>query len=217
MEETTDNNTKSTQSFLNSLIYVEDTALTTEMCVNLINYYNLYYNSDNTSDNEPLNLSYSKLSYFFLKPSEIGKEIIDEFYNSIIEHTNKYFNSNKLLSNHYDMYKNIIIPEYKFQIIKYEQNIGIFEYHDDFTINKDDNFCILTFIWYLNDVDNGGETEFFDEIKIKPKQGRLLIFPSVWPYLHKGNIPLSSDKYILTGWVYAKNLFKTLNQIAVIK
>jgi hypothetical protein len=62
---------------------------------------------------------------------------------------------------------------------------------------------LLTFIWYLNTVENGGETEFFNgRIKIKPEKGKLLLFPSTWTYNHKGNIPISSDKYIVTGWVW---------------
>ena len=38
--------------------------------------------------------------------------------------------------------------------------------------------------------------------KIKPKKGRLLIFPSTWTYIHGGNTPISNDKYIVTGWFY---------------
>jgi hypothetical protein len=53
----------------------------------------------------------------------------------------------------------------------------------------------------LNDVQDGGETIFMN-CKIKPKKGRLLIFPSTWTYIHGGNIPISNDKYILTGWYY---------------
>jgi hypothetical protein len=54
---------------------------------------------------------------------------------------------------------------------------------------------------YLNDVEEGGETEFLYQAKrIKPKKGRLLIFPPNYPWAHRGNPPLSGSKYILTGW-----------------
>ena len=55
---------------------------------------------------------------------------------------------------------------------------------------------------YLNDVDDGGETEFlYQKKRIRPKQGRVLIFPAGFTHTHRGNPPLSGDKYILTSWL----------------
>lgn len=60
---------------------------------------------------------------------------------------------------------------------------------------------ILTWSIYLNDVEEGGETEFLHQSKrIKAKKGKILIFPACFTHTHRGNPPLSSDKYILTGW-----------------
>lgn len=60
----------------------------------------------------------------------------------------------------------------------------------------------LLFMFYLNDVDEGGETEFFyQDKKIQPKTGRMVIAPSGFTHTHRGNIPISNDKYILTSWV----------------
>lgn len=60
----------------------------------------------------------------------------------------------------------------------------------------------LLFMFYLNDVSNGGETEFYyQDKKIRPKQGRMVIAPSGFTHTHRGNIPQSNDKYILTSWV----------------
>ena len=33
------------------------------------------------------------------------------------------------------------------------------------------------------------------------KTGTLIIHPASWPFIHKGYMPLSSDKYILTTWL----------------
>ncbi|MBC7474307.1 MAG: 2OG-Fe(II) oxygenase [Candidatus Sericytochromatia bacterium] len=70
----------------------------------------------------------------------------------------------------------------------------------------------LLFMYYLNDIEEGGETEFFYQAKkLKPKQGQLVIAPSGFTHTHKGNVPISSDKYILTSWVLfqkAKDLYK---------
>tara|TARA_R100001463_G_scaffold49309_3_gene99019 strand:- start:382 stop:975 length:594 start_codon:yes stop_codon:yes gene_type:complete len=55
---------------------------------------------------------------------------------------------------------------------------------------------------YLNDVKEGGETEFLHFSKrVKPKKGRIVIWPAGFPYLHRGNPPLSGEKYILTSWM----------------
>lgn len=68
----------------------------------------------------------------------------------------------------------------------------------------------LLFMFYLNDVDEGGETEFYyQNAKIKPKVGRMVIAPAGFTHTHRGNVPISNDKYILTSWV----LFNTANLI----
>ena len=55
---------------------------------------------------------------------------------------------------------------------------------------------------YLNDVDEGGETEFLHYSKrVKPKTGRIVIWPAGFPYIHRGNPPLSGEKYIITSWM----------------
>ena len=55
---------------------------------------------------------------------------------------------------------------------------------------------------YLNDVEEGGETEFLHFSKrVKPKTGRIVIWPAAFPYVHRGNSPLSGEKYILTSWL----------------
>jgi len=60
----------------------------------------------------------------------------------------------------------------------------------------------FVFSIYLNDVEEGGETEFLHFSKrVKPKTGRIVIWPAGFPYVHRGNPPLSGEKYILTSWM----------------
>ena len=57
---------------------------------------------------------------------------------------------------------------------------------------------MLTAIWYLNTVDEGGETEYkWQSEAIQPVEGRLLLCPVGWPFIHRGKPPLSGPKYIL--------------------
>ena len=85
---------------------------------------------------------------------------------------------------------------------------GFYHWHNDFGVgderHSDFGERLVTFIWYLNDVDEGGETEFMDGTKVKPKQGRLMFFPCTWMYGHRGCPPVSNNKYICTGWLHGK-------------
>ncbi|MGV6818298.1 MAG: 2OG-Fe(II) oxygenase [Thiotrichales bacterium] len=61
----------------------------------------------------------------------------------------------------------------------------------------------LVALWYLNDVPGpGGETEFlFQDIKIKPEQGMLVLFPPFWTHEHRAVTLQKGVKYIATTWV----------------
>lgn len=59
----------------------------------------------------------------------------------------------------------------------------------------------LVWMFYLNDVEDGGETEFlFQRTKVKPKKGTIVVWPAGVTHPHRGNPPYSNDKYIVTGW-----------------
>jgi 2-oxoglutarate-Fe(II)-dependent oxygenase superfamily protein len=67
----------------------------------------------------------------------------------------------------------------------------------DYTSNR-----YLVFIWYLNDVAEGGETDFPDlGVRIGAKAGRLLVFPPYWMFQHAGLPPKSNDKYIISTYL----------------
>ena len=61
----------------------------------------------------------------------------------------------------------------------------------------------LVAIWYLNDVEGpGGETEFrVQDIRITPREGRLILFPPFWTHEHRGVTLEAGVKYIATTWI----------------
>jgi prolyl 4-hydroxylase len=61
----------------------------------------------------------------------------------------------------------------------------------------------LVLVWYLNDVEGpGGETEFsFQDVKVKPEEGKLVLFPPFWTHEHRGVTLEKGIKYIATTWV----------------
>jgi len=61
----------------------------------------------------------------------------------------------------------------------------------------------LVFFWYLNDVQQGGETLFLNsDFAVKPRKGRLLMFPPLWLFPHRANKPVSNTKYIMGSYLH---------------
>tara|TARA_A100001201_G_scaffold2589_4_gene6612 strand:+ start:33609 stop:34313 length:705 start_codon:yes stop_codon:yes gene_type:complete len=76
--------------------------------------------------------------------------------------------------------------------------------HDAYVENfgADHRERVLAWTLYLNDVEDGGETEFlYQSMRVKPKKGTFALWPAFFTHTHRGNPPLSGDKYIATGWV----------------
>lgn len=88
------------------------------------------------------------------------------------------------------------------QMQRYHDGEGYYSWHYE---NEGGNSAKrqMFFIYYLNDVITGGETEFqFNRRKVSPTSGTLLIAPAFWTHRHKGYPPLNGEKkYIITGWI----------------
>lgn len=68
----------------------------------------------------------------------------------------------------------------------------------------------LLWTLYLNDGFGEGETEFlFQQRKIVPGTGDLLIAPTAFTHTHRGNRPKGGDKFIATSWI----LFQRAEQL----
>ena len=60
----------------------------------------------------------------------------------------------------------------------------------------------LVYMTYLNDVDDGGETQFYyQDLKVRPRKGLTLIWPADWTHTHRGLVSPTQEKYIMTGWL----------------
>jgi len=95
----------------------------------------------------------------------------------------------------------------RFNMQRYKPGEGFHRYHTERGYGRN-HVADRVLVWmiYLNDVKYGGETEFYyQRIFEKPEQGKLLIWPADWTYLHKGHTTTSDTKYILTGWINYTN------------
>tara|TARA_R100000426_G_scaffold16895_1_gene15406 strand:+ start:67 stop:627 length:561 start_codon:yes stop_codon:yes gene_type:complete len=60
---------------------------------------------------------------------------------------------------------------------------------------------VFAWMFFLNDIEEGGGTEFiFQDYIAKPKAGDFYIWPAYWSHLHRGVSAPRERKYILTGW-----------------
>lgn len=89
---------------------------------------------------------------------------------------------------------------------KYSKGKGNYGYwHSEIFPQLPDNKAlhrILLILVYLNDVEEGGETDFYYQNKsVKPKAGSIVIAPCGFTHTHRGNVPISSDKYVIASWV----------------
>jgi len=205
-----------------NFVYSKNNVLSKEQCEDIIDFY------EKSNDKRPghvgigvhdptikdsIDISLPEIIYNSnCKSDEITALISSTLYKQLVIYS-KNINTNY---NNYLIFKNKPI-QYKGAVIaKYNKNKGKYIYHTDLTINQNSH-RVITFVFYLNDVFEGGETEFLGgDFSIKPEHGKLLLFPSSRNFPHRGNIPISNDKYIISGWLetsnteyISKNIFKT--------
>jgi hypothetical protein len=202
---------------MKEFIYEKSGSLSLDICAELIQYFEANYDkqydgilgtSDDTTTlvNEDIKKSID-LSFPILSEEtddtnmlKLQKHLISELTNSLKLYYNRLDPSgNTFFFN--NIHNGLLIDSFLFH--KYLKNNSHFSYHNDFYVNTSNKTTrVFNFIWYLNDVLEGGETEFFGSHQIKPQAGKLVIFPSEWIFPHCGKIPISNDKYIIAGWIY---------------
>ena len=90
-----------------------------------------------------------------------------------------------------------IDPEYKVQ--RYHPTEAYYLLHCENTYPFSSR--VLAWMVYLNDVTDGGYTEFPNQGKrFQPRAGDLLIWPAFFTHPHRGIASKTQTKYIVTGW-----------------
>lgn len=122
----------------------------------------------------------------------VAKPFCEIFWDKIYEQYGKKFSILK------DMARHEII---EIKIQKTMPGGGYHIWHPEMQSIHEKGRC-LVFMLYLNDVEEGGETEFlYQHKRIQPKRDRFVLWPAYFTHTHRGNPPLSGEKLILTGWV----------------
>ncbi len=88
-----------------------------------------------------------------------------------------------------------------YKIQHYRRNQGHFDWHFD-ALGPGAWERQLAMVIYLNSVAEGGETCFHRQnLKVKPVAGDAVFFPTFWTHMHRGEVPKSEDKYIISSFV----------------
>jgi hypothetical protein len=129
--------------------------------------------------------------------SEEVSNIHNYILSKIIEYKKEYFNF---------VDKRCFPKQHAFEQFRIKKYLNDgndkFNCHVDVT-DHDSSRRFLSFLFYLNDVDNGGETVFNDLI-ITPRKGKMIVFPPFWMFPHIGKPPISNPKYILSAYLHYK-------------
>jgi len=180
---------------LNDLIKVYDNALESSVCDFLVNFF------ETNKDKQELVQNDRKPNFTQLNLTEnckISPEV-DNVHNFLIS---KVFEYKK---KYYEFIDDRCFPEThnfeQFRIKKYNPGGNdLFDTHIN-VVDYNTARRFLSFLFYLNNVDDGGET-VFTNLKIKPKMGSLLVFPPMWMFPHRGEPPISNTKYIMSVYLH---------------
>ena len=182
---------------LQDLIHVYENALEPEICDFLISMFeeNIDEHELVKDDGKP-----NFTQFNFTEHRELTEQI-NQVHNHIIK--NIFYHRDS----YYEFIDKRVFPEEhaleQFRIKKYNPGgEDRFDTHVD-VFNYASSRRFLSFMWYLNDVEDGGNTVFKDKI-IKPRKGNLLMFPPLWMYPHRGEPPISGPKYIMSAYLHYK-------------
>ena len=124
------------------------------------------------------------------------RSVIPKYLSSFIEEYKKeypYINELSLWN---------LVSVYKLQ--RYYPGEGYFVLHcENGGPHPDESLTkrLLAWMIYLNDVKDGGYTEFpTQNKKFQPRRGDVLIWPAYFTHPHRGITSKSQTKYIVTGW-----------------
>lgn len=186
-----------------SFIAIYDDALSLDICKSTIDRFESYMKEDFSS-------FYDGSKQFYDGFQKMGRHdlSIDMEYVAPSLRADVYATLDKCINRYADTYYTLKAIKARSSFIKLQKTPPKGGYHlwhcesmDTVSMNR-----ALTWMIYLNDVPDGeGETEFlWQGVRIKPKAGTCVLFPTAFTHTHRGNPVYSCDKYIATGWyIYA--------------
>jgi hypothetical protein len=184
---------------LNDFIHIYENAIEPNVCEFLINLFEQVPDKYEEIDND----GKQKFTQFNLTENCKLNDEVNNVHNYLIHKTFEYKNK------YYEFTDARVFPKTfdhafeQFRIKRYKNDgVDKFDTHVD-VVNHSTARRFLSFFWYLNNVEAGGETRFKD-VSVTPKQGTLVMFPPFWMFPHKAEPPISNPKYLLHTYLHYK-------------
>lgn len=186
---------------MNEFIYENNNSLNIELCNKIVDYFvnniDLIKNDNYTNEEKKVCLLHNDIC----KNSK-WYEIYNELFIEMIKNIDLYY---KKIDPNNELYRLDILHKNKsfdgFRIKEQKILSEELNFNNDFDFFNN-KYRILTFIWFLNNVEIGGDIVFFNNISLKVVPGKMIIFPSEWFFSYKEEIPISNNKYFIIGWIY---------------
>ena len=192
-------------------IHVKKKALKDDVCKSLIDWFeeseDLQYRGmlgkrgETIEDDENKDSIDITFHPGYLKQKKIGPLLNDYVMPTLFQDIDDYYRYFYMTMDKMDR---VEVAKF-FNMQKYEPGGGYKQFHSE---RSSTQFFNRTHAWmiYLNDVDVGGETEFYYQQHFeRAEMGKLVIWPADFTYLHRGIIAPYETKYILTGWLEYEN------------
>ena len=166
------------------------------LCDDLIKYHtdNVLYKADGRLGYDgKITLDHSlKESVDVTFHNDTNHKTIRKFFNILTEYASDYSNKYGVNNEVKTEYQNLISkfpPLGGFKMTHYERG------------SVHSSKRQLVYMLYLNDVTDGGGTEFtHQKMLIKAEKGKLVIWPADFTHTHRGVVSPTETKYITTGW-----------------
>ena len=163
---------------MTKLIYKNNNSISTELCLDLIKMFEEENNKYEGVTFMGLDKNIKDTTDFVIpkndkKWDKINKFLDIEIKNNIktyldqLNNKSDFENKDQNSLNKYKMFENTNFLHKNYMLQRYLKCKGKYIYHNDFSINYENkSYRVITYLWYLNDVDEGGETVFFGDYKI---------------------------------------------------
>ena len=188
-------------------IFTPNTKLPDDLCDKCVELFEYRYK------NQPSTIILSKEQYTPLDRKDIATYIDwDATYDFELSlelgaadlHNDITFYLNKAVAEYYEIFDSLRSTGIRSTRMKLQRTVkggGYHSWHHEATgVQSSDRVLVWTI--YLNDVEEGGETEFlYQSRRIEARTGRVMFCPAGYTHTHRGNPPLSGDKYCVTTWL----------------
>jgi hypothetical protein len=189
---------------IENFIGVFPNAVSPEYCDHVVNYFELLCDQRRVFSRQADGVSKINKDgdVFFLNDDDDAQTIptsapiLKEFYNASATCYSEYANRYGILPS---LFKHSI--SYSTKIQRTQKSGGYHVWHCE-QGSRDSGSRLLAVQLFLNDIEDGGETEFLYQSKrVKPVKGTMLISPAGFTHAHRGNPPLSENKYTMNSWI----------------